>query len=417
MSTKKNLKRRDFIGNISKLSLLGVVGFNNDLNTESLKNLAADPEKGHVFLCNPYLQAPDTDSITIMWITNKYCYSWVEYGEGENLNIKAQTSTDGLIDAYNRINKIQLKNLKPNTQYSYKVFSKEIVQFNPYKITYGKTIESEIKKFTTIHPNAETVSWLVMNDIHDRPQSIKDLMQLNKEAFDYVFFNGDMFDYQNDEQQIIDHMLQPCSDNFAQEKPFLFVRGNHETRGKFSRNVHEYYDSPSGKFYYTYQWGPVFHIVLDTGEDKPDEHEVYGGIVDFDSYREEQAAWFEKIAKTKAFKKAPFRVVMMHIPHFHSDEWHGTTHCRKLFAPLFNKYKIDLFIAGHTHKYGIYHADNTHDYPIFIGGGPKNGNRTLISVKANSHEMHVKMLLDDGKEIGSNTIKSRSKSSKDLKPK
>lgn len=405
MSTKKDLKRRDFIGNISKLSLFGIVGFNNTLNKEELNDLAADPEKGHEFLCTPYLQAPTTDSMTIMWITNKLCHSWVEYGEGSFINQKSQSSSDGLVDAYNRINKIQLKNLKPNTQYSYKVFSKEIVKFDPYKISYGNTIESEIKTFTTINPKAESVSWLVMNDIHDRPKSIKDLMLLNKAPYDYVFFNGDMFDYQTDEQQIIDHMLKPCSEGFAQEKPFLFVRGNHETRGKFARNIHEYYASTSGKYYYAYQWGPVFTIVLDTGEDKPDSHNVYGGIVDFDAYREEQATWFEKIAKSKEFKKAPFRVVMMHIPHYHSDEAHGTTHCRKLFAPLFNKYKIDLFLAGHTHKYGIYKEDTDHHYPIYIGGGPKNGNRTLIQVTANPKELNVKMILDDGSTIGNTTIK------------
>ncbi|MFX5956655.1 hypothetical protein ABTF01_19885, partial [Acinetobacter baumannii] len=90
-----------------------------------------------------------------------------------------------------------------------------------------------------------------------------------------------------------------------------------------------------GKYYYAYQWGPVYNIVLDTGEDKPDDAPVYAGIVDFDSYRREQAAWLEQEMQKPAFKKAPFRVVMMHIPHFYSGDWHGTLHCRELFAPLF----------------------------------------------------------------------------------
>lgn len=402
--------RREFIGNISKAGVLGALSMGgvNHL-TNGPEQLAARPQEGHIFLSQPYLQAPTTNSINILWITNKFCFSWVEFGEGNNLNNKAFEVTDGLVNAHNRVNNICLTHLKPNTKYSYRVVSKEIIDFKPYKVTYGDTIVSEPKTFQTIDPASEEVSWLVLNDIHDRPHSFKDLLQLNKnDPFDYVFLNGDMFDYQTDEDQLIKHLIKPCTDIFAGSTPFLFVRGNHETRGKFARNIVDYFASPSGKYYYSYQWGPVYNIVLDTGEDKPDETPVYAGIVDFDSYRKEQAAWLEKVMRTPAFKKSPFRVVMMHIPHYYSGDWHGTVHCRELFAPLFNKYKIDLFIAGHTHKYGIFDpVKGAHNYPIIIGGGPKQGNRTLIKIKANKQQINLQLIRDDGNEVGSYLVKKR----------
>lgn len=410
MQTKPSLKRRDFIGNISKASLLGVLGVGNATPlVKDINELSARPAEGHIFLAEPYLQAPSGNSISIMWITNKLCYSWVEYGEGDQLNQKAHEIKDGLVNAYNRVNAVRLNNLKPNTTYSYRVVSKEILEFQPYKLVYGTTITSDTRTFKTMEPQAKEVSWLIMNDIHDRPQSIPHLMQLNGNApYDYVFFNGDMFDYQTDEQQIIDHMLAPCGESFAGAKPFLFVRGNHETRGKYSRELADYFTSPSGKYYYAYQWGPVYNIVLDTGEDKPDDAPVYAGIVDFDSYRREQAVWLEQEMQKPAFKKAPFRVVMMHIPHFYSGDWHGTMHCRELFAPLFNKHKVDMVISGHTHKFGVFAPEEgKHSYPIIIGGGPKDGNRTLIKVKANQQELSLKMLKDDGSEVGSYIVKRK----------
>ena len=88
-------------------------------------------------------------------------------------------------------------------------------------------------------------------------------------------------------------------------------------------------------------------------------------------------------------------MVMMHIPHYYSGEAHGTLHCRELFAPLFDKYKIDLFIAGHTHKFGVFDpVPGKHSYPIIIGGGPKEGTRTLIKVKALQlpHEIQGKFI-------------------------
>jgi predicted phosphodiesterase len=354
----------------------------------------------HSFLTKPYLQAPSINGLTIMWLTNLKCLNWVEFGETEKLGKKAQQTTNGMLNTHSKINCVLLKGLKPNTKYFYKVFSKQIVEFQPYKMTFGDIISSEIYSFTTLNPEAEQISWLVLNDLHDRPESFGELMQLNNDKpYDFVFLNGDMFDYQTDENQIVNNLLNPCS-LFSTTKPFLFVRGNHETRGEFSRNLYDYYCNFNKQEYYSFQMGPVFAMVLDTGEDKEDAHPVYGGAIDFDKYREEQAVWLEEQMKTKAFKKAPFRVVMMHIPHFHSDDAHGTLECRRLFGPLFEKYKIDLFIAGHTHEFGLYEPNLEHSYHFAIGGGPDTGTRTLTRIEANSKKLNLKMFKDDGSEIG-----------------
>jgi predicted phosphodiesterase len=395
--------RREFLGNLSKAGILGSLAafLPGSSSAEVLNTLTARPAEGHVFLSKPYLQAPSADSMTIRWITNKLCYSWVEYGEGDALNKKAHEVNGGLVDAHNRINKVSLRGLKPGTKYSYRVLAREIIDFKPYALKYGETITSDTYAFTTPELNPEQVSWLVMNDIHDRPQSIPLLMKLNGvQNYDYVFYNGDLFDHQTDEQQIIDHLLTPSTDTFASTKPFMFVRGNHETRGKFSRELPGYFSNTGDKGYFAYKWGPVFNIVLDTGEDKVDDHPVYAGIVDFDGYREEQERWLKEVVKTPAFKKAKFRVVMMHIPHYHSGDWHGPMHCRQLFAPIFAKYKIDMVISGHTHTHGVWPPSAEHPYPIIIGGGPKDGNRTLISVKADQKSLQLRMLKDDGTEVG-----------------
>ncbi|UKJ07577.1 purple acid phosphatase family protein [Solitalea lacus] len=397
--SKDSLSRRGFVSLLSKAGALGAV-LSTPLISKADK-LLKDEEQFN-FLTAPYLQSPTSTSITLMWLTNKKAFSWVEYGENNTLDKKAYSSHDGLVDANCRLYKIKLEHLEPGKEYHYRIVSKEILDFHPYRVTYGKTIISEQASFKTFKEKSETVSMLIMNDLHDRPESIKHMMSINGEdPYDMVFFNGDMFDYQTDEKQIIDHMLKPCSESFATKTPFMYVRGNHETRGKFAREFVDYFDNISGKFFFSFNLGPVRFVCLDTGEDKEDTHPVYAGIVDFDHYREMQAQWLLREIEKPEFKKAPFRVVLMHIPHFYSEEEHGSTHSRKMFADLFNKGKVDMVICGHTHTYKVHERKpGTHNYPIIIGGGPIDGKRTLIKLKADTKKLSMQMLDDNGSEVG-----------------
>ncbi|MGX5820819.1 metallophosphoesterase [Chitinophaga lutea] len=397
--------RRGFLGKLTKAGLLGAAAVSPVARAAAAVAEPAPAPAAFAFQCPPYLQHPTPNSMTVMWLSNNPSYSWVEYGETDQLGQKAFHVENGIADSYNTLHKVVLTGLKPGTTYYYTVKSKEITDFQPYKLTYGETIGSEVYSFKTPAEKPDTVSWVVLNDIHDRPASIPHLISLNKDFFDFVFLNGDMFDYQQDEKQIIDHLLLPAGQSFASRAPFIFTRGNHETRGKYRRELGNYFH---GDYYWAKAWGPVHFTVLDTGEDKPDDHPVYAGIVDFDNYRTQQAEWFKTVVKTPEFKKAKFRVVMMHIPHYYSGDWHGPMHCRELFGPLFEEHKIDLFIAGHTHRYGIHQpVAGQHSYPIVIGGGPKEGNRTLIKVRATDKQLDLVMLKDDGSHAGKVELKSR----------
>ena len=74
----------------------------------------------------------------------------------------------------------------------------------------------------------------------------------------------------NDEAQFFGGFMDTATNMFAGEVPAFFARGNHETRGAFSVNFPEYFPTNSGKLYYAFRQGPVYFIVLDCGEDKPD---------------------------------------------------------------------------------------------------------------------------------------------------
>ena len=413
--SKKNsfssIKRRDFLSGLSKTGLLmclplPVLAVNQ--TKESKGTL-----KGIQFLSDPYLQNSTADSVTVMWLTNNDCLSWVEVIAPDHTRKKYFSAAHGLVAAGKGLHKIKLADLLPDTSYRYEIFSKEIEDFHPYRLVYGETITKGPYSFKTFSTQEDEVRFVVLNDLHDHPDNITEMMAAacKPSDYDFVVLNGDAFDWVDDEAQILRNVLVPATSVFASEKPFLMVQGNHEVRGKFARELFNYFDYPAGDSYYAFTRGPVRFIVMDAGEDKDDDHAEYGGLVSFNHYRETQALWLEKEIENPAFKEAAFRVVLIHIPVYHSGEGHGTTHCRKLFNPLFNKGKVDLSISGHTHRYGTFDADEaTHHYPIVIGGGPgtatrKGGRRTLIKVHATKTSLDLDMLTDDGKIVGAYRLK------------
>lgn len=358
-------------------------------------------------LTGPYLQTNFGNGISILWITSKNSSSWVEYGESaDQLINKAFGKSELGLKPAGRLNCIKLSGLKPGVKYYYRIVSREILDFQPYKLSYGQTISGAVESFLNTDSTKDEISFVMMNDIHDRPKSIAALLDLDKgNKRDFVFFNGDVFDYHTDEKQIIDHLLQPCVDYFAKTIPFVYVRGNHETRGKFARDMAGYFDHVG---YTAFTLGPVRFVILDTGEDKEDAHPVYAGIVDFDQYREEQAIWLQQEVNKKKFRNAVFRVVLMHIPPRYSGDAHGPVHCTRLFEPIMNRAKVDLVMSGHTHRYKVHPpAEGLNRYPIIIGGGPKEGTRTLTRFTANRKQITVSMLDDSGKEVGSYLVNKR----------
>ncbi|MDR2275982.1 MAG: metallophosphoesterase [Sphingobacterium sp.] len=404
MTIKNEVKensRRSFLK--SSLLIGGLAISNKKIFAASMDTQVGD----FGFIVGPYLQTSFSNSISILWITSKEAASWVEFGVSpENLDQKAYGESSLGLKPAGRINCITLENLAPGKTYHYRIVSKELSDFQPYKVTYGQEIKSDIFSFINTDSSKDAVSFVMMNDIHDRPESIVHLLKIDQgKDRDFVFFNGDIFDYQTDEKQIVDHMLKPVTELFAKSTPFIYVRGNHETRGKFARGIADYFQNIG---HAAFSLGPARFVIIDTGEDKEDTHPVYAGIVDFDHYREQQAKWLEQEIQRDEFKNAAFRIVLMHIPPRYSGNAHGPTHCTELFEPLLNQGKVDIVLSGHTHHYKVHApAEGLNSYPIIIGGGSRDGQRTLTRVEIDQKQLKVQLLGDSGAEVGQYTVNRR----------
>ena len=311
----------------------------------------------------PYLQNLSENEVTVVWTTDKPCKSWVEFSKKEDgksfysqLPRKAYASQDGLC-CVDTLHRVTVTGLEKNTTYFYRVLSQEVKELLPYRPVLGNIVSTDIWKkpltFTTLDGRQETLSIVMINDIHGKNDLQKKLLEMAPpQNVDMVVFCGDMCNYINKQSDIFTGFLDTSVGLFASRKPFVYVRGNHETRGAYARNFFRYLAGPEGKFYYAFTYGPIRFIVLDSGEDKPDTDVEYSGLVDFDNYILEQKEWLARELESPEFRAASFRVVLSHIP-FGKGGWYGSERLRKQLLPLLESVRIDLMLSGHNHAFGL----------------------------------------------------------------
>ena len=152
--------------------------------------------------------------------------------------------------------------------------------------------------------------------------------------------------------------------------------------------------------YYTFRQGPVFFVILDSGEDKPDNDIEYGGLADFDRYRSEQAQWLKGVLESKEYQEAPVKIVISHVPLVSTKKnWHAEQELLDKFVPLLNQHKPDLVMSGHWHVYDYFNANQVVQFPVIV-----NSNNTVI--KTNVDASAIKMVVYDteGKVVDKRTL-------------
>ena len=308
----------------------------------------------------------------------------------------------GLRDANNTFHSIRTEKLEPGTTYKYRIRTREVKEFKPYNITFGDSISSQWYSFKTLDPKSKGGSIFITSDIHNDAQKLDTLLNLcDYKSCTAFLYAGDIMSYMENEETPFKAFIDVSVKRFATSIPFELVRGNHETRGKMARVFPSFFPKKSGKIYGSYLMGDIMIVMIDCGEDKPDNTRVYAGFMDFDSYRSEQAEWLKELVKSKEFKKARYRIVVSHYPTLNCFEnkpaYHGNNDLTRKILPILNNAKIDLMVSGHYHQFSFYEANHAgNNFPIIVGSN-QSATRLDIQngiIKAKAIDKNGQILLD-----------------------
>ena len=350
----------------------------------------------------PYLVATGSTTATIVWLTDTPSHSVVRYGRGGGLAASALSESseperDGLVPVGLR-HVVHLTGLAPGAVYSYQVVSTRVVKLKAYWPDKGLSTESPVFAFTTLDPRKPTVSFSVVSDTHEDVARIRALNKLvDWKTTDFFVHTGDAFHWLADEEHLFRNWLEPTIAALRSTTPLIYARGNHEMRGPFARQLFDYVPAIEGRFYFAREAGPVHLLVLDTGEDKPDETNVYAKLNRTAPYRAAELTWLRQHLVTSAHvKEAPFRVIVMHQP-----RWGWLADGNGPWIQTANDAGVDLVIAGHTHRFSYTppSAGVAHEYHLLVIGQDQ-----VARVDATTTTLKVVVTATDGKVVHSMEI-------------
>jgi hypothetical protein len=239
----------------------------------------------------------------------------------------------------------------------------------------------------------------MFNDVHSNLAVYDRLIPHLGDVSAFCVFNGDILSHIDDEKGVVKGLLRPLS-QVTQEAglPVWYLRGNHETRGSFAREMRNYLALKHSHYYGAATIGGVRFVFIDTGEDKVDSHWAYSGLVDFDAYLARECAWLRREIASPAWKEARARIVMRHIPPAKKQRVERLSVLDGILADA----GVTLTMAAHWHKWKWHPAVPERPYPMIVGGGhllgnPANhGDATLVKCRLDAAGLSVRLLDQTG---------------------
>ena len=351
--------------------------------------------KGIKVTHGPWICDMDSTGVTIVWVTDVPGISYVEmatdstdhfYSKTRKRYYAAEAGRRILTDS---VHCVRIRGLKPDSKYRYRVVTQALKDWcNDDWVTLGGLAWSDVWKkkpyeFKTYPAKPREITFLVLNDIHERPQFMKELCKnVDLKKLDFVLLNGDMSNRIRSQKHIMDAYLDTCVSMFATDVPLFFNRGNHELRGEFADYLNRYFPTNNGKYYRLQHVAGVDFLFIDSGEDKPDADLEYCGIVECDPYREEQERWLRSLQEEKKIGKYPI-VVFSHMPPTLKN-WHGPLHMQETLTPELNKMNVSVMLSGHLHRFDYQEPNEVINFPNLV-----NSNNTYLLCHIANGKMEV----------------------------
>jgi len=256
-----------------------------------------------------------------------------------------------------RRHEMALDGLKPSTQYYYDVLK--------------DGTSRGTGRFTTAPQGSAPFMFVVYGDTRTRPEIHRQIVQriipLNPSL---VLHTGDLV--ARGRRAVDWDGFFDVVNEMVRNVPLFPSLGNHEDDSPL---YYQFFALPGSERYYSFDWGGVHFIALDSNDPRP-EGDARGTTAEakaaYEKQKEEywkaQTRWLEQ--DLKANRSADFICVYFHHPPFstRTSRAASAARMRNLFVKIFEIYKVDIVFNGHDHNYQRHISNGIH-YVVTGGGG------------------------------------------------
>ncbi len=353
------------------------------------------PLDGYKFLSDPVVMDTGED-FAVVFATDDKGTGFVEYSfGGEDYTVYAQLNGRRIADRTIHSVNIPYEHLTGN---SYRVGSTRIIEEYGYGSRSGKTIFSDT--YTLSVPSADEQTYLVVSDWHSYVKEAKEAIS-HMGDYDGVILLGDPAAGMDFEEEASEYIVKFGGDLTGGVKPAVYVRGNHETRGGYADELLPAlgYRKP----YYTFDRGIFSFVVLDSGEDKPDDHVEYGGLDDYKLNRAEMLRWLDTVEVKND------RVIAL------SHAWQVSEPEADVSAAAWNNFDrlgVRLLLSGHEHKCALAQGKNPEDEKLlsdhpdivaYIDGGHSGDEYIASKITLTEKDFNLYAVNRAGEEVFNST--------------
>ncbi len=291
---------------------------------------------------------------------------------------------NGVIRTKTSIHRVTVPQSALDKARSYTVVVAPLIERKPY---FSRFAPEERFDYPFYPVPQENINIYHIADTHGHStRAIRSAAAFGK-RIDLLVLNGDIMN-SADRLTYIDTIYRLSQAITHGSIPVICVRGNHDLRGRYAEQLGDYLPTVDGKTYYTLRVGGIWAIVLDTGEDKPDDHPEYGGTICCASFRREETVFLQRvIANADREYNAPdvtHKLVIAHNPITNVIEppFDIEQDLYRQWAKLLKEeVKPELFLAGHYHRCFVSEPGSAFDTlgqacPVVVGSKPE-GNRAF----------------------------------------
>ena len=296
--------------------------------------------------------------------------------------------SNGIIRSATRIHRVTVPMALLDEAGEYTVCYRKITERKPYFTTTQEPVSCTYP----FHPIPEDRPLRIyhLSDTHGNYDLSASAGSYWGDRLDLLILNGDIIDHSGDLQNF--NLIYELADTLTGGSiPCIYSRGNHDTRGFYAEKIEEYTPNQNGHTYFTFRLGPIWGIILDCGEDKPDDHAEYGNTVCCHQFRLEETEYLEQVIRNAdqeyLAEGVKYRFVIVHAP-FTYTKYAPFDIEEELFRNWLHLLKENVapqvFLSGHLHLNAVSPAGGPLDCkgqicPVVISGQPvfdENRNRT-----------------------------------------